>query len=115
MSILDREIQPHRPSSARMAADRLIQMTKNTYNHMVMTFNEGSQIFWNNMNASPSEIAAELGSDAKEIFELHGKLGALLASVKPESITIGSSVVGDFTMNDDGTVTIVVTTPTPES
>jgi hypothetical protein len=47
-----------------------------------------------------------LGSDAKEIFELHAKLGALIASVKPEAISEGSAVVGNFTMNDDGSVTI---------
>jgi len=38
---------------------------------------------------------------------LHGKLGALLASVKPEAVADGVSVVGQFTMNEDGTVTIL--------
>jgi hypothetical protein len=94
---------------AKMAANRLIQMTKQTYSQMVQSFNQGSQVFWaNGMGASPVEIAAELGTDAKEVFELHGKLGQLIASVKPEAIAEGVSIVGGFTMNEDGTVTVTV-------
>lgn len=108
MSILDREFQPERPAPAKMAAQRLIQMTKQTYNQMVQSFNQGSQVFWaNGMGASPEAIAAELGTDAKEVFELHYKLGQLIASVKPEAIAEGSSVIGNFTMNEDGTVTVI--------
>lgn len=106
MSILD-NVEPEMPNRAKISSDRLIHMSKNIYNQMVQTFNQGSKIFWaNGMGASPSEIAVELGTNAKEIFELHGKLGALLAQVKPESIVEGASVVGQFTINEDGTVTI---------
>jgi len=109
MSILDREFQPERPAPAKMAANRLVQMTKQTYNQMVQAFNQGSQVFWKNgMGASPEAIAAELGTDAKEVFELHHKLGELIATVKPEAITEGVSLVGQFTMNQDGTVTVIV-------
>ena len=115
MSILDREFQPERPAPAKKAANRLVQMTKQTYNQMVQAFNQGSQVFWRNgMGASPEAIAAELGTDAKEVFELHAKLGQLIASVKPEAISEGASLVGQFTMNDDGTVSIIVPEPTPE-
>lgn len=107
MSILDREFEPERLAPAKMAANRLIQMTKQTYNQMVQSFNQGSQAFWKNgMGASPKDIAAELGTDAKEVFELHAKLGQLIASVKPEAIAEGASLVGQFTMNEDGTVTV---------
>lgn len=107
MSILDREFQPERPNPAKMAAQRLIQITKQTYQQMVQSFNQGSQVFWKNgMGASPESIAAELGTDAKEVFELHYKLGQLIASVKPEAIAQGASLVGQFTMNEDGTVTV---------
>jgi hypothetical protein len=108
MSILDNN-RPDRLEvpRAKMAANRLIQMTKQTYNQMVQSFNQGAQVFWKNgMGASPAEIAAELGTDAKEVFELHHKLGQLIATVKPEAITEGVGLVGDFTMNDDGTVTV---------
>lgn len=108
MSILDNN-GPDRVEipKAKMAANRLVQMTKQTYQQMVQAFNQGSQIFWKNgLGASPSEIASELGTDAKEVFELHYKLGQLIASVKPEAIAEGVGLVGDFTMNEDGTVTI---------
>jgi hypothetical protein len=109
MSILD-DNRPERVEvpKAKMAANRLIQMTKQTYQQMVQSFNQGAKIFWdNNMGANPVDIAAELGTDAKEVFELHHKLGQLIATVKPEAIADGASLVGNFTMNEDGTVTVV--------
>jgi hypothetical protein len=110
MSILDNNndrVVPQIPRG-KMAANRLIQMTKQTYNQMVQSFNQGAKMFWQNgMGASPAEIASELGSDAKEVFELHYKLGQLIASVKPEAISEGASLIGNFTMNEDGTVTVV--------
>jgi hypothetical protein len=63
------------------------------------------------MGATPEEIAEELGTDAKEVFYLHARLGELIALVKPEAIAEGLGVVGDFTMNEDGTVTVL---PPPE-
>jgi hypothetical protein len=121
MSILDNNnnIRPMVPPE-KMAANRLIQMTKQTYSQMVQAFNQGSRTFWaNGMGATPEAIAIELGTDAKEVFELHSKLGQLIATVKPEAIVEGSNLVGDFTMNEDGTVTVVLpeveeTTPSPE-
>jgi hypothetical protein len=107
MSILDSNNIPNPVPPAKMAANRLINMTRQTYNQMVQSFNQGSQVFWaNNMGVSPAEIASELGTDAKEVFELHYKLGQLIATVKPEAIVEGASLVGNFTMNEDGTVTI---------
>jgi hypothetical protein len=109
MSILDNNTPP-RPEvpKAKMAANRLIRMTKQTYQQMVESFNQGSKMFWKNgMGVSPEDIAAELGSDAKEVFELHGKLGQLIASVNSEAIAEGVSLVGNFTMNEDGTVTVL--------
>lgn len=107
MSILDQNAVPDVENAAKRAAERLTELTRITYMQMVMAFNQGSNMFWNNVNgATPQDIAAELGTNAKEIFELHSKLGQLIASVKPEAIAEGSSVVGQFTMNEDGTVTI---------
>jgi len=109
MSILDNNRSDRlEVPKAKIAANRLIQMTKQTYQQMVQSFNQGAQVFWKNgMGATPSEIAAELGDDAKEVFELHHKLGQLIATVKPEAIAEGVGLVGNFTMNEDGTVTVV--------
>ena len=108
MSILDPNNNPQvEIPKAKMAANRLIQMTRQTYAQMTQSFNMGSKVFWANPNGvTPAEIAAELDTNAVEIFQLHGLLGQLLAQVQPESIAEGSSLVGDFTMNQDGTVTI---------
>lgn len=107
MSILNNNNNIQQLPKAVMAANRLRMMTKQTYDAMVQAFNQGARVFWNNSNdVSPSEIAAELGTDAKEIFELHAKLGQLISSVRPEDVAESSGLVGNFTMNEDGTVTI---------
>ena len=61
---------------------------------------------------TPDEIAAALGTNAQEVFALHYKLGQLIGSVKPEAIAEGFSLVGEFTYNEDGSVTVVH--PEPE-
>lgn len=112
MSILDNNVSNPVPP-ANIAADRLKGITVSTFQQMVMAFNMGSQLFWRNNEASPQQIADALGNNAAEVFELHYKLGQLISSVKPEAIAEGAGLVGNFTMNEDGTVTILPTT-TPE-
>lgn len=80
--------------------------TKQNFESMVIFFNEGAKAFWKNPNATPVQIANNLGVNAKEIFELHYALGQLIGSIKPEAIEEGLSVIGQFAMNQDGTVTI---------
>lgn len=115
MSILNNESN-NQIESAQVAAQRLIQITKHTYQQMVNAFNQGSEMFWRNGNgASPSQIASALGSDAKEIFELHYAMGMLISNVSPNSIQEGLSLIGQFTMNEDGTVTVVETDTNSEN
>lgn len=112
MSILDRDPANQMPDPAVMAAQRLIRMTKHTFDQMVNSFNEGARIFWaNQMGATPEEVAVELGTDAQEVFYLHARLGELIALVKPEAIQEGASVVGYFQLNEDGSVTILPPPP----
>jgi len=67
MSILDRNDIPNPVPPAKMAANRLINMTRQTYQQMVQSFNQGAQVFWQNgTGASPVEIAAELGCEGGE-------------------------------------------------
>lgn len=106
MSILD---NPHANinNDAKIAADQLKLTAYNTFQVMTRAFNGGAKIFWNNPSATPTQIANELGTDAKEIFELHYALGQLISSIKPETINETLNIIGSFTMNDDGTVTIL--------
>ena len=108
MSILDNNNGPDPVPPAKMAANKLINQARMTYQQMVQAFNQGARTFWANpMGASPADIAAELGTNAREVFELHYQLGQFIANIKPEAIVEGASIVGNFTMNEDGTVTII--------
>lgn len=106
MGVLDNPQVPEVAPAARVA-NQLKQQTRMTYQQLVQAFNQGAQSFWKNPRVKPSEVAAALGADAKEVFELHGKIGALLATVSPEAIASGAAVVGQFSYNNDGTVTVV--------
>lgn len=106
MSILNPQPAPQVDPAARIAA-QLKQQARNAFQQLVGVFNQSAQAFWTNPRAKPSEVAAALGTDAKEVFELHGKIGALLAEIKPEAIAEGLAAVGQFTYNQDGTVTVV--------
>jgi len=106
MSVLNKDVNL-RPDPAKQAAIDLIRTTQHTFGMMTHAFNEGSRKFWSNPDgATPQQIADELGTDAAEVFQLHSKLGTLLAEVDPTSVTEGLSIVGNFTMNEDGTVTV---------
>ena len=108
MSILDgNNININPQPSPEMAANRIVNQTRQSFKSMVSAFNDGAKLFWQHPRGlSPSQIAQALGTDAKEVFELHYALGQLINNIKPEAITEGWSVIGQFTMNEDGTVTI---------
>jgi hypothetical protein len=93
--------------SNKLAKD-ILKETRKTFNQMVKMFNIVSQNFWANKdNIKASEIAQELGLDAKEVFQLHYLLGQLIQIIKPEKIENGLNLIGTFTINEDGTVTVI--------
>ena len=101
-------------SISNQVANRIKNHTRQTFQNMVNSFNEGSKTFWQNPRGlTPTQIAEALGTDAKEVFELHYALGQLIANVKPEAIAEGLSLIGQFTMNEDGTVTVISTSGNP--
>jgi hypothetical protein len=106
MSILDNNQSPIDKSI--QISNHIKNTTRLTFQSMVNAFNNGSRTFWSNPRATPSEIATALGTDAKEVFELHYALGQLINNIKPDSIQEGWAAIGQFTMNEDGTVTILV-------
>lgn len=106
MSILDNPVVNEITPAIRQAT-QIKQSARMTFQGLIEVFNKGSKQFWKNPQASPSQIAAALGTDAVEVFELHAKLGSMLAQIRPDAIQEGLSVVGQFTCNQDGTVTIV--------
>jgi hypothetical protein len=115
MSILDQTDNLGTPDFSQLAADRLVQMARMSYQQMAQAYNQGARIFWQNPNGvTPTQIAEKLGNKAAEVFTLHYLLGQLLAGVKPESIAEGAALIGTATLNEDGTVTIPTPEPTPE-
>jgi hypothetical protein len=106
MSILDNNPQTPVDKAVRVA-NTIKGTTRQTFQMMTNAFNMGSKNFWNNPHATPIQIATALGTDAREVFELHYALGQLIGAVKPEAIETGLSVIGQFTMNEDGTVTVI--------
>ena len=91
------------PTESKRHAQDLIRMTRDTYDSMVRTFNEGALLFWNNDSEA---INTELGIQASGLFYLHARLGETIALIDPSSIAQGLSVVGVFTQNEDGTITL---------
>ena len=105
MSILNNQPAQQVPPAEGIAR-QIKQQARMTYQQLLQVFNNGARQFWQNPNATPADIAAALGTDAVEVFQLHGKIGELLASINPAAIAVGASVVGEFTYNEDGTVTV---------
>jgi hypothetical protein len=109
MSILDNIGEN---SAADQVSSRIKNQTKQTFQNMVNAFNEGSKTFWQNPRGlTPTQIAEALGTDGKEIFQLHYKLGELIASIKPEAINEGLSLIGSFSYSEDNR--IIINDPQP--
>ena len=113
MSILNPQTPPA-PTPCTVAGS-LKARARITFDMLVRSFNEGAIAFWNNQHATPEAIAECLGADGKELFELHAKIGQLLASVKPESVAPGAAVIGAVTYNEDGTVSVAAAPPAESS
>ena len=105
MSVLDtNNMLP--TDAAAQTAEQLKENARRTFKMLVASFTSNAKLFWRNPNASPAQIAAALGTDGAELFQLHAKIGALLAEVKPESVQLGAEMVGQFTINEDGTIAV---------
>lgn len=108
MGILDNSINNNQQvNQSKIAARQLIIQARNLYGQLVNTFNSGAKTFWANPRATPEEIAAELGTDAAELFRLHGKIGSLLNEIDISAIIDGLNVIGEFEYNEDGTIKII--------
>lgn len=104
MSLLDP--LPQRAPTPCMVSGQLKAQARGVHNMLVRTFNDGAKNFWANPNFTPEQIAECLGTDGRELFQLHAKIGALLAEVDPTAIAEGAAVVGEFVYSDDGHVII---------
>lgn len=108
MSIFEQELKPNMDEIAASVALGLKISAQQTLNFISDVFNNTTKTFWDHpAGVTPEAIAAKLGTDAKEVFELHYKLGAFIIDInKIEKIYDGLSLVGEFTYNEDGSVNI---------
>lgn len=106
MGVLDQP-SPVQVTMAERAANQLKQNARQTFNGLVQTYNSGARLFWQNPDATAQDIAAALGTDGVELFQLHAKIGTLLAEIRPESVVDGLAIVGEFTYNEDGSLNII--------
>jgi hypothetical protein len=113
MSILD-EIDGPAPDPAVEVAEQLKEHLKQTYRYVVAAFTEGAELFWKNpQGVPPQDIAAALGTSGQEVFALHWQLGQFIAAIKPEAVQPGLGVVGEFSYNEDGSVTVINANDSP--
>jgi hypothetical protein len=105
MSVLDKPSVPEITPAIRTAA-QIKQNARATYQAMMNAFEQNTRLFWKNAQSSPSDLSSALGTDAAEVFALHAKLAAFLEEVKPGCTAEAMKLVGSFTSNADGTVTV---------
>jgi hypothetical protein len=108
MSILNRQqANPEQIPPAKRIANRLRMQTVQSYQNLLSLHEDGIKSFWNNPNATPQEIAVELGTDAAEVFSIHYKLGEFLTQFNADKVNEARALIGQFTQNEDGSVTIL--------
>ena len=98
---------------AKRIATRIVNQTARSANQLIQSWEQGFDALWNNPNATPEEILAEMGTDAGEVFELSTAMIGLMANVLPgklddEWARIQTKIAAKpaTTVNEDGTVTI---------
>lgn len=106
MSIFNEQNKQPQGPTVQEVAQRLKKDAFSNFQQLLNTYKRGVRQFWSNPHFTPSEISAELGTDAAELFKAHGQLADYLESIVPGSTTDIVAEVGSFTVNTDGTVTI---------
>ena len=94
-------------TEAEVAAEAIKMAGNNTYWSLVNQFNKTTNAFWSNSTLTPQQIADALGTDASAIFSLHYKLGEFIGLIDLAPIQESLEKIGQFTQNQDGTVTII--------
>lgn len=85
-----------------------LDFTRQAYETLKRIQKEGIRMGWDNPNLTPAEAAEALGADAAKIFTFHGILtGALVQIASLDGLAPDISLpTNEFTLNQDGTVTI---------
>jgi hypothetical protein len=99
MSILEKD--PSLDKSFDVARSLKIKAYE-IFKYLVNEFNLSSQELWSNPQGVDSqEIINALGKDAVELFDLHRKLGSLIASIDVKKIEYGLSIIKPTVIEDN--------------
>lgn len=107
MSILNNFYNVEQYSNPDLEVLKLKADAKKSFEQLHFTIKRATERFWKNPNYTPQEMALAAGTDAKELFELHSMIVSVLENANPGSCNDIISMVGDYTVNPDGTVTIL--------
>jgi hypothetical protein len=74
---------------------------------------EGFRLIWDNPSATPAEMIASFGTDAKELFELSETLfifiSTIMANTMPDKLSELQELLAlrqPYTVHEDGTITL---------
>ncbi len=101
-------------NEAALVARNIANQVDSSYRQIVTMYETGLRRFWQNPKATPQEIADQLGVRAAKVFSLHGALYQLIKTANPQEALTELSSVGDFTANEDGSITITRVGPPSE-
>mgnify|MGYP003336235778 CR=1 FL=1 len=105
MSILDKPSVPEITPAIKIAA-QIKQNVRSVYQQLLNTLEQNCKLLWKNPQANPSEIASALGTDASEVIKIFDHLTSALENIKTGSTVESKKIVGKFTVNEDGTITV---------
>ena len=87
------------------AARRIKQMATELFSGMGDTYQGIREIVWQNpQGLTPQQVFDALGTEGAELFQLSSLLVQTVNAAKPD--TLDGSQPYNFTVNDDGTVTV---------
>ena len=103
--------QPAEPTSQEVAervAERIVNMSRETFNQLVRVQRQGITALWEQSKATPQEIIDALGENAVKVFSYHAKITDLVKELATdEGIDVDVKLpTNAFTIDLDGTITV---------
>lgn len=117
MSLLNPEpVEPTLEEKQAQVADRIKRMAATGFRQLSQIQAQGIQTVWNNPRGlTPQQVCDALGTDAGLIFQMHGQLtDAAVAMATADGLEYTPALpTNAFTVNEDGTVTVLETEYVP--
>lgn len=107
MSILNNFYNLEEYSTPELDVLKLKADAKKSFEQLHFTVKRATEKFWKNPKYTPQEMALAAGTDAKELFQLHSMIVQVLETANPGSCSDIINLIGNYTVNSDGTVTIL--------